>query len=190
VFNSPVASLSGANSGDFTVGTSGSCASGPANGVAFGGSCTLVVQFTPPGAESSGSKTATVTVNDNGSNVEEFTVSGTVSPSIVLGGGTVGLSVTQLGFGTVGFGGSLGKALTITNTNATSSLDVAGLVVSGAGFSLTSSNCGTLAPGASCTVHLTYAPTLIGTQAGSLTITTPGATNGNTHTVALVGKGA
>lgn len=62
-----------------------------------------------------------------------------------------------------------------------------GASVSGSGFRLTSSSCGTLAPGASCSVGVAFRPTAQGTHTGRLTLAAD--TAAGTHTVSLAGIG-
>ena len=81
-----------------------------------------------------------------------------------------------------------GKAVPVAVTN----VGVAPLTVSevavatgAADFSVVSSDCGTLAPGASCRIHTRFVPSQEGARSGSLTI----ATSAGDRTVTLTGRG-
>jgi len=81
------------------------------------------------------------------------------------GGGVPDISVspTSLSFGTVSIYGSKTLPLTISNTG-TGSLTITSVIftsINAARYSQTN-NCGTVAPGASCTVNVTFKPNLRG----------------------------
>src|SRR5690242_15544921 len=80
---------------------------------------------------------------------------------------------------------SASQAVTVTNTG-TASATVSGVSVTG-DFGQTT-NCATVAAGASCTVNVSFRPTASGTRSGTLTVSS-NATNSPT-TVALTGTGA
>ncbi len=100
----------------------------------------------------------------------------------------LGLSATTLSFGTAALGAS-SAAQTITLTNSgTAALTLSSITASG-DFAETSSGCGTgLAIGATCQVSVVFTPTLLGSRAGTLTLTSNAAAS--PQTVALSGTGA
>ena len=100
---------------------------------------------------------------------------------------TVTLSATSLAFGRRVLGTtSPAKVVTLTNTGA-GTLNVSSISVNG-DFAISSKTCGTtVAPAASCTVSVTFTPTLIGVRNGTLTFNDNAATN--RQTVALTGTG-
>ncbi len=104
---------------------------------------------------------------------------------------TISLSATTLDFGNVYLGSSATKAVQVTNTSGFSStVTIQGVSVTGANASdyLASSNCATLAEGASCTVTVTFTPSALGTRAATLTVTNTSASDAD-QTVALTGVG-
>jgi len=99
----------------------------------------------------------------------------------------VTLSATSLAFGKRVLGTtSPAKVVTLTNTGA-GTLNVSSIGING-DFTIGSKTCGTtVAPGASCTVSVTFTPTLIGVRNGTLTFNDNAPTN--PQTVALTGTG-
>src|SRR5262249_6876606 len=88
------------------------------------------------------------------------------------GGGSVPavtLSTTSLAFGKRVLGTtSAAKVVKLTNTGA-STLNISNVSING-DFAIGSKTCGTtVAPGATCTVSVTFTPTLIGVRHGTLT---------------------
>ena len=80
---------------------------------------------------------------------------------------------------------SLGQALTIINTG-NASLTVSSIAASG-DFTETN-NCSTVASGASCTITVKFAPTVVGKRTGTITITD--SAPGSPHSVSLTGTGS
>lgn len=105
----------------------------------------------------------------------------------VAGGqGTLALSAASLSFGNVAAGNS-GAPQIITVTNSASSvLNISGVAAAG-DFVQTNTCTAPLAPGTSCAITVTFAPSVIGTGIGSITITDNAA--GSPHSVALAGVG-
>jgi len=89
-------------------------------------------------------------------------------PSQMLASVTV--SPTLLQFGNEGFG-TTSKPLpvTVTNNNATS-LTISSISINNAEFGQTSNCSKPLAPGAKCTIRVTFTPNALGTQTGTLKI--------------------
>ena len=147
--------------------------------VAAGASCTINVTFTPT---ASGTRSGTLSIADN--------VAGSPQTVSLTGTGqsaaAASLSPSSLSFGNQSVGTtSAARAITLSNTG-------------GAAFSLTSivasgdfaqgNNCGsTVAAGASCTINVTFTPTVSGTRNGTLTVTDNAA--GSPQTASLAGTG-
>ena len=150
------ATITGANSGDFSISAS-SCPYSPAT-LPVGAQCTLQVTFTPSGP---GTRTATLSIND---------------PMPIPLTGTGNAPVTVLP-GLLSFAAPVGttsKYQTVTIKNAsTGSVQFTSLQLSGP-FVQTSTSCGTLpftlASGASCAVTLSFNPTVGGVGDGQLQV--------------------
>ncbi len=148
---------------DFSV-AGGTC---PATGgsLAKGASCTIIVSFSP---QTVGSKKGTLVV----------TSSDPASPLLTQATGTgteVKTSASSIAFGNIYFGALATSNLTVSNVGTASYTLSA--TVAGTGFSISSTGktCGTsLAAGASCVLPIKYAPTAVGTNTGTLTLTTNG----------------
>jgi hypothetical protein len=150
--------------------------------LAPGGSCTITVTFAPTAL---GSSTAQLVITDNEDlTYQTVNVSGTAS--------IVKLSTTALAFGNETVGKTSSLPVTFTNTSASSVLNVTGILVSGksSGDYKESDNCisaGSIQPGASCTITVTFTPVANGFASGSLSITDNG--GGSPQTVTLSGTG-
>ncbi|MGA2889000.1 MAG: choice-of-anchor D domain-containing protein [Terracidiphilus sp.] len=160
-----------AATGDFTV--TGSCTRVPA-----GSNCSLTAAFNPTAL---GSRTGTVTFTDNvsgGNQTQVVNLSGigtqagaTLSPSVLT------LSDTLVG--------STSFVLNATLTNS-GTAQLNGITVSALGDYSQTNNCtATLAPGASCTIGVTFMPTVAGADAGTLSVSD----SLGAQTVALNGSG-
>jgi hypothetical protein len=147
--------VSGTNSGDFAMSTR--CG----NSLAPGASCEISVIFTPTAA---GSRTAEISVSDDVVNSPQ-----TVSLS---GDGVwpmVKLSPTSLTFPTQVIFTTQIQTLTLTNSGI-GNVQVTDIAVTGQ-FSRKTTCPGNLVAGASCTISVTFMPTINGILTGSLTIT-------------------
>jgi hypothetical protein len=128
--------------------------------------CYLSVVFTPtqPGAQS-----GTLTVSDILSAGQTVTLSGSglVPPPT----GVVQIAPRQVNFPTTGIGTtSAPVTLTIVNANTGPALTNLNLKVS-SGFQIVGKTCGaSLAPSASCTAGVVFAPTSLGLQSGTFTL--------------------
>jgi hypothetical protein len=103
------------------------------------------------------------------------------------GGSAVTLSVTSLTFGkrVLGTTGTA-KIVKLTNTGA-GTLNISSITITG-DFAMSAKTCGTtVAAGASCTVSVTFKPTVIGIRNGTLTFNDDASTN--PQKVALTGTG-
>ena len=151
--------------------------------LAPGASCTINITFTPTRA---GLRTVTTDMNNMGaSNLSGpggMTLTGT-------GVGAQAVMSSSLGFGTQKTTTTTTKTVTLSNAGSTS-LTVGTPGITGAGFSLGATTCAaTLAAGASCTMNVDFAPTLVQAYSGTLTFT--GSSNpGGAPSMALSGTGA
>ena len=130
--------------------------------LAVGASCTITVTFTPTAV---GSQTGSLVVATNAVS----------SPTDMLSGTGVGtpqavLSPSSLTFGSQPLGSTSSQTLTLSNPG-TSSLTIGSLQSSGT-FAQANTCGSSLAVGASCTITVTFAPTAVGSQTGSLVVAT------------------
>jgi hypothetical protein len=172
--------LTGANAGDFVIGTS-TCS---AAALAPAQKCTVQVRFKPTAR---GARTAALTFTDNAAG----------SPHSVALNGTglaseVTFSPTSVAFGDQRTGTtSAEQQVTITNTG-NSDLTINSLIRSGTDFNqfvVGAQTCVgvTIAPGATCTANVAFKPTSTGAKSGTLR-TTDNAP-GSPHTMVLTGTG-
>lgn len=146
--------------------------------VPAGGTCTVNVSFSP---SASGSRSGTLTVTDNaGNSPQTASLSGT--------GTNLSLIVSP---GALSFGNqvvnttSAGQNLTVTNSGA-ANVTVNSVTASG-NFGETDSCAGVvLAPAASCSITVTFTPTVIASISGAITINDTGI--GSPHVAALSGN--
>jgi hypothetical protein len=131
--------------------------------LAAGASCTVGVVFTPA---ANGTVNGTLTVSSSAYNPATVLLTGTGGQA-----GAVVVQPGQLSFSTTGVGAtSTAQIVTVSNTSTMVALDNLALSVS-SGFQLTANRCAaSLAPGASCTVGVVFAPTSAGQQTGNLTV--------------------
>jgi hypothetical protein len=146
--------------------------------LAGGANCTVSVVFSPTAA---GSDDGTLSVAYTGA-------LGSAATAALSGNGGVPASVspTSLNFGNV-VAGTTSSPQSVTLTNGSTPISITNIAAS-AGFAISSSTCGaSLGAGASCTVGVTFTPTVGGTTNGTLTFT-DGASN-SPQTVGLTGSG-
>jgi hypothetical protein len=147
-----------------------------------GGSCTISVNFLPTAI---GTRSATLSVfDDQGLSQQQINLTGT--------GTIVELSTKNLVFGNEAIGLSKSQPVTVTNASTSTLLHVTNIAISGTNSSdySESDNCvsaGSIAPGASCTITLTFKPTAKGFRSASLGITDDG--GGSPQAVVLTGNG-
>ena len=157
--SSAAVTLNGISStGDYTA--TGDCPT-DGNKLASNASCTLQVTFTPV---QTGARTGTIGIAN----------SSTAQPLAVPLSGTgiqaqLQLSSSSLDFGRVFVSQSAALTLTVTNSGTA---PVTGLRMTATGDYTIASGCSaaTVAPGSSCTVSLSFAPTAAGTRSGVLSI--------------------
>ena len=167
--------ISGADSGDYAWG--GNCPISP-NTLGAKLSCKITVTFAPAAL---GSRTASLTVTDSASNSPQS--------AALTGTGTAPVTVSPASLAFPGqLVGTTSGAKTITLTNHLSSaLDVSSISASGA-FAVASNTCGSsVGAGLTCTIGVTFTPTAIGKQTGTLTI--DDSAYGSPTLVALSGTG-
>ena len=148
-FTAPISSVSA--SGDFAI-TANTCPSS----IAGGASCTITIVFTPTIL---GPETGTLTVTSSG-----FSLNSTLT-----GTGTPGYSIspTTLAFGNLDIGNSASQTITLTSL-ASGALPVPTFVTTGQ-YAVSTAACGaTIAAGATCPIKVTFLPTAIGPQAGTV----------------------
>lgn len=172
--------ITGANAGEFNQ--TNSCSAS----LAGDSSCTITVTFTPTAA---GPAAASVTFTDNAAgSPQAVSLSGTGAGQ--TGAPIVSLSPTTLTFNGQAVGTSTSLPVTLTNTG-TANLGIDNISVTGPDaeeFSETD-NCGKLlAPNASCTITVTFAPTNVGIATASISITDNAA--GSPQMVPLPAEGA
>lgn len=155
--------------GDFTASTS--CPSK----LAVGGLCKINITFSPKAA---GSRSGTLTLNDS-----DVTSPQTVS---LAGTGTnLKRGTTMINWQTQPMGSATMRKLGLTNVG-TSPITISGMQVIGDYTQV--NNCkSSIAPGASCSVSLTFAPTQTGLRYGMLVIND--SDYGSPHAVRLLGTG-
>ena len=162
-------------SGDFATSSNGCTVTLPINGT-----CTIAVTFTPT---TTGSRTGSLTLASNANpGTQMVSLTGTGLPGTPV----VTVSAIALTFSTIVTGSSSSPQNVVVTNTGTAALSISSITISG-DFSQTSTGCGvSLAINATCSVAVTFKPTLAGTRTGTLTIASnaPAAT-----TVALTGTG-
>lgn len=164
-------------SGDFNA-TSNCGTSLPGNSA-----CTISVTFTPT---QTGLRSGSVTVNDNDSSGSQTSMlSGTgVMPAVQLSPSSLNFPIKVIG--------KTSNPMTETLTNTgTGTLTISSITITGTNaseFAIPSKTCGaTVAPGASCTINVTFAPAGKDTRTAALTIIDNA--SGSPHSVPITGKG-
>lgn len=161
-------------SGDFSE--TDNCSS--STGIAAGQGCTVTVSFTPSAV---GVRTGQVTIISNdaaGSTVIHFSGTGGV-PAVTL-------SSISLAFGNQPVNTtSSPQSVTLTNSGS-GPLTITSIAASG-NFSQTNSCGAQVAPGANCTITVTFTPSAIGASSGAITISDNAA--GSPQMISLTGTG-
>lgn len=172
----PTASLNGSTltapfsyAGGTFPGTGGNCTSA----LAAAGTCTIVVTYAPT-AVGSFNETLTISYYDglaNQSTARTISASSSNPSSLTISDGPT------FDYGTRSVGSATDKTFTVTNTGSFAASAMAGsglvapFVFKGGTYPGTGGTCGTtLAVGATCTVIVTWSPTVTGVQNGTLTI--------------------
>jgi hypothetical protein len=168
--------ITGANRGDFAQ--SNNCG----GSVAIGASCSISVTFTPV---ATGIRTASISVGDSAAgSPQTVPLTGTgIAP-------TVAFSPSSITFAnqTVGTTSSA-SVVTLSNPgNSTLTITSIGITGTNSGDFAQSGTCGTsLAAGTSCTINVTFTPSVPGTRQASISVVDNAA--GSPQTVALTGLG-
>ena len=183
---SPPRTVTLTNSGDSVLHLSGISSSGDYQQTSGCGaslapraSCAIQVTFTPASA---GTRSGRLSVTDDAPGSPQtvsLTGTGVSGPGVSLAPGSVDFGSVMVGQP------SAPRAVTLTNTGG-STLHIAAVAATG-DYSQTNACGGTLGPGASCTVQLTFRPTGPGTRTGTLTVTDDAP--GSPQTVSLTGSG-
>ncbi len=167
--------------GAYTVNNSVTGACGAS--IAAGGHCSIGVTFTA--STPLGTSTGTLTINDSAAAPYN-------SLKVSLTGASIAqatVSPASVSFGNVGLGVASTISVTLTN-NLTTAISISSPSVTGV-FTINSNvtnSCGSsLAGGAHCSVGVTFTPTQLGAQTGTLTISTS-AGNGSQN-VPVIGTG-
>jgi uncharacterized repeat protein (TIGR03803 family) len=147
--------------------------------LAAGAKCQVDVRFTPIG---SGARNGMLTVATS-AGAHTATLSGT--------GTVLSLSPTALDFGNQNVNTpSAPRTVTLTNVSTNVALNLASIAITGSAAAdfTQSNNCGTsVAPGASCSITVTFRPSAKASRTATLTVTHDG--GGSPHTVVLTGRG-
>lgn len=152
--------------------------------VAAGASCTVSLTFTPAQA---GARSGSLTVTSNGTgSPQSVALTGTGVAPASPGALSFAASVE---FGTQLVGStSAPQALVITNVGG-SPVQVSSVASSQPGeFAITGSTCGSVAPGATCSVTLTFQPVATGDRTATLTVASSG--TGSPQSAVLHGVGS
>jgi hypothetical protein len=157
-----VSSAISSDPAEYALSGTGTCGAIPIT-VAPRANCTLGVAFTP---NALGAHSATLTLSDNATtSPQHSTLSGT-------GVADMTTSVSSLVFGNVKFGAKGIKTLTVTNHQTqpvTLSEGFSG--TNSADFSVTGGTCtSTLAASKACTITVSFAPGVLGTESATLTV--------------------
>src|SRR2546422_1001507 len=178
--------LGGANAGDFALASGTTCINGAT--LAAGANCVLNLTFTPTAASA---RTATLTITDDAAgSPQSVSLTGTgVTPP------TATLSATSSAFGEQRVGTtSAAQNVTLTNSGG-APLNLTSITVTGAqaaDFAFAAGNtcptgAGSVAPGASCTISVSFTPLAPGVRAAAVNITDDPA--GGPQSVSLAATG-
>src|SRR5207245_857480 len=179
--------VTGAQAADFAFAAGNTCPTGVGS-VGPGASCTISVSFTPA---VTGARAATANITDDAADSpQSVSLTGTgVTPP------TATLSATSSPFGNQRVG-TTSPAQTVTLTNSgRGPLDRSGVTIIGAqaaDFAFAAGNtcptgAGSVAPGASCTISVSFTPAATGARATTVNITDDAA--GSPQSVSLAGTG-
>ena len=176
--------LVGSDSGQFDLTDHGCTGASLASG---GAGCTVDIAFAPTSSGLHSDANLVVTSNDP-AGLDDFALSGTGT----LPAASVSVSPASGAFAATGVGSTgAPKTFTVTNTG-TATLHIQGATLAGADpgqFTSTDHGCGgaAIAPGAACSVAVTFTPTSPGAQSASLQIQSDASSG--LATVALTGTG-
>jgi phospholipase C len=141
-------------------------------------SCKINVTFKPT---TLGPQSATVTITDDDPTSPQTVVATGTGSAVQFSSTSVNFPVSQW------LGTTATSTLTMTNTSATTTLNLINKMVVGSDFRQ-SNTCGaSLAPKAKCTFTIRFTPTLVGPRWGQLNITD--SDPGSQHQIRLIGSG-
>jgi uncharacterized repeat protein (TIGR01451 family) len=148
--------------------------------LATGASCVLNVTFTPAAG---GLRTGTLTITTNAvGSPHVINLTGTG----VQTGPVVTLSPSSLTFGAQIVGTTSAPQMVTLTNSGTATLNISSIAVAG-DFAQTNTCTASLTPAATCTISVTFTPTLAGTRVGTVTITDDSATS--PEVIQLSGQG-
>lgn len=137
--------------------------------------------------KAAGSATITVTDTEGRQGSTTVTVQPGAGDPTATTAPTLSLSTTAINFGSVSVGqNSSAQTVTLSNTGS-SSISFSNIAVTG-DFTLSNGCSSTLAAGSTCSVALTFKPTVSGSRTGSLSISSNAGSS--PHSVALSGTGS
>ncbi|HEV2617520.1 MAG TPA: choice-of-anchor D domain-containing protein, partial [Candidatus Acidoferrales bacterium] len=189
------AKIAGSNATDFAFGGSNTCSAGAAT--LPGASCTISVDFAPNEPNPPQNLTARVEISflDTGNQATGTAAIALSGTEATAPAPAVSLASTALDFGSVNVGGSTSQPPVLLKNTGSAALSITSIGITGsnAGDFTQTSTCplvsnGTLAPGASCTISVTFRPTAGGARAASVVISDNA--NPAQQTIALSGTGA
>jgi hypothetical protein len=171
-------------SGDFALATTGTSCPYTGGSVASAETCTIDVTFTPTGA---GTRNGSVTVTDNNNGEPGSTQ--TIGLTGTGTGPVAGVSPASLTFsGQVVGTTSTSQPVTLSNSG-NAALTIGSISIS-PDFAQINNCGGSVAASGSCTINVTFKPTVSGTRSGTLTVTDySNGVAGSTQTVSLSGTG-
>lgn len=174
--------------GDFTI-TANTCS----GSLSANQQCDISVAFSPTAA---GLRQAAITVTDSSGDSLPINIEGTgKNLTLAPAGSSPDLPDNAFTYSGTPLNSVTTQTFTVTAGNAVSGITVALTAIPGlesefsssaADFSVTTNGCGALAPGASCSLTIEFAPTAIGLRAAVLTATDSG---GDSTTLYLAGYG-
>ena len=144
-------------------------------------SCTIDIRFAPTvaGVAQSGNAVASYSFPGNPSKSISLTGSATGAPGVMFTPSSLTFAARPVSTT------SLAQTITLTN-NGTATLGISLIAITG-DFAFTSGCGATLAPGATCSIDVTFTPLVAGARSGTLSVTDNA--SGTPHTVALSGSG-
>jgi Cep192 domain 4/NHL repeat/Abnormal spindle-like microcephaly-assoc'd, ASPM-SPD-2-Hydin len=144
-----------------------------------GSNCTIGVSYAPT---TTGTKIGTVTITDN-----SFTGTQTVALSGTATAPIAGIAPAALSYQPQAINTTSGPQFVFLSNTGNGALTFSGSGIATTGDFAETNNCGAaLAPQTSCTITVTYTPTVTGAETGSVTVTS----NAAPQTVSLSGTGA
>ncbi|MFK8030264.1 MAG: beta strand repeat-containing protein [Gammaproteobacteria bacterium] len=153
--------LTGGAGSAFAIGTENCIAAA----VAVNSSCDVSVTFTPTTVDD---LTDTLTINSDDPAMPAASISLT-GAGVAVPVPDIAVDVASLAYGSVLFSDVGELTLTVTN-NGTADLNIASSTIAPAGEFSATTACGVVVPSASCTIDVTYRPTVQGDVSATLTI--------------------